>query len=187
MGAHVRHGVVYVVVGQMGRVFTGGKAKLHHPHTGKARIIQKLYHVLTEGAQILCHYLALGSSLERLEQGHSGPLLPSALLGSLCRSRYRPIRSESAEMVYPHYIVQLAALTDASAPPIVAVLLHCRPVVKGVTPKLTFLREIIGRYARNLLRLARTLIKQKQMGVRPYIRRIAAYVDRHIAEKLYAQ
>ena len=88
-------------------------------------------------------------------------------------------------MVNTKHIIALRRLFHALYPPLVAVLLHLVPVVERVAPELTRRREIVRRHTRNAARVS-SLVKLKQLGLRPDVGAVGRNVYRNVADNAYS-
>ena len=161
------------------------KSKLQYLHTGICRLLEKFSHRRSDYSKILRYDTALsGFSLYDIEQIVFRSLVPLAAVCGLVSERYSVVAVETDEVIYTDNIIQLLCKIHSADPPAIVFLLHSVPVVDGVSPQLTVLRESVRRESRNNGRHSVT-VKLKQLRFAPDISTVKGAVYRNITDNLY--
>ena len=182
----IYHAVLVVAMGQIIRLLSGVEGEFQHLHAGIPAVLQKLHHGGGQEAQILSDDLLLPKSVvQRPEQIHAGPFLPMAVLRRLCPKRYAVIFVKTSEMIDTHHIIQLKAIVQSLAPPLIPSLSMIVPLIKGIAPKLPRLSKGIRRAASHRQRL-KLVVKLEHFRMRPRVRRVKSHIDGNISDNLYS-
>ena len=184
MGAGVTYAVGRIIeLGDIFRIRHVAVAKLQDLHAGEMEFIPKLFHLFGDDPQVFRDDRKLFSqlflhSLEQLGAGAFQPFAVDCVLG-ICRNR--PVGFESAEMVDPYAVYHLELALDPADPPCVACFLMLSPVIQGIAPQLSGLREIIGRDAGHFGRISFG-IQTEQFLLAPDITAVDCHEDRDVAD-----
>ena len=123
------------------------ESELEHFHAGKSELVTEMFHFCSDDSQI---FSKDGKILTQLffdgkEKVFTGALDPGTVYCSLLTGGNGPVRFKSTEMVDAQVIRQRQLPLNTADPPGVRSLLMVIPVIKGISPELSRLAEIIWR------------------------------------------
>ena len=184
VGAGVGNAVLPIIMGQIiaGRAsIPGVEGKLEHLHVREAAFLHHFADGIGHVAQILGDHFRISQLFpDRTEQVHPGTLFPPAVHGGILAVRDGVIGVKAAEVVNAGHVVELEAVPQAGAPPLIAGRLVIIPTVERIAPELTGGREAIRRAARNSNRLI-LLVQLEKLRIGPCIGAVHRHIDRDIA------
>ncbi len=188
VGAGIDHGVVGVVVRQVGVVaaIVLPPGEVQDAHAGKAEALAQGGDFGGDDAQIFGND---GQGPERfghrLEQRHARRLHPAAADGRGLVGGDFPAALETAEMIDAHPVHQLEGGAQPRDPPGKPFGLVRRPAVMRVAPALAGGGKIVGRHPGHNGGVAAG-VELEQVGPGPYIGAVERNENRHVAHQPHA-
>ena len=168
------------------RIIPSEEGKLKHPHSRQTAVFKKGFNLFCDVPEILGNYQLIPCRLlYGVDQLFAGSLYPPAVFSGGLAVFDGKKAFYSSEMVDPQSVKHFKVVRYSSFPPAKSVLLHFDVVVKGISPKLTIGREIIGRHPRHIGGIA-VFVQHKKLAVKINITAVEIDIKGHITDELYA-
>ena len=186
MGAGVAHRVHGIQVRQIVALLPGVKGKFQHLHAGIAGVLLQFPHLRGDVTQIFGDEIQSRQSFpDGVDEGHSRPGAPVAILCGFVLGRDGPVAFQPPEMVNPHHIIHGGGSGQPPNPPAVAGFFVDGPVVQGIAPQLPVGGEGVRGTAGNRSG-TKAAVQLEQMGIGPNIRRVQRHIDGNVPDNANA-
>ena len=134
----IHHRIVWCQVRAIDTFIVRIEGKLKNLHSWEASAFTKFDDFICHKAKVLSDDVQITELfLHSCKEFVARTFNPFTWCGSFRTSRDFPVRLKTTEVVDPHDVVDLEAFTQAFNPPLVAIFVHCFPVIDWVPPKLT--------------------------------------------------
>ena len=181
MCSSVHHRVVWCQVRAIDTFIVRIEGKLKNLHSWEASAFTKLNDFIRHKAKVLSDDVQITELfLHGCKEFVARTFDPFTRCCSFRTSWDFPVWFETTEVVDPNDVIDLEAFTQAFNPPLVAIFVHCFPVIDWVPPKLTSCWELIWRASCNASCLP-VFICFEEMRISPHVAWIFCYIDWHIS------
>ena len=138
MCSSVHHRVVWCQVRAIDTFIVRIEGELKNLHSWEASTFAKLNNFIRHKAKVLSDDVQITELfLHGCKEFVARTFDPFTWCCSFRTSRDFPVRLKTTEVVDPNDVIDLEAFTQAFNPPLVAIFVHCFPVIDWVPPKLT--------------------------------------------------